>query len=178
MNPHAFVPDEEPGTSAAFQLAYCVDRHDYEQRNVWRGLAPNLWERIFDTHVPLYSKEPYPYKIVLMLHQRGLALRRIVLAKLTLMKLVDATLAKCVMRYLMHPPYHLTSDYLARMQVPVGEVFISLRRWFWWYGRLPVPRCLRSLVSVDPAHMRISVVKVEREEPDAESPTRLCRQRT
>ena len=189
LNPDAHVPDELPGQSAASQLVEIVLRHGWERgangfRN--RSLCPQLlWERIRNTHtMPVYAKEPRPYEIVLTLHRRGLVRRRVVVvAQLTLMKmkLFDGELATSVMRYLMHPPYHLTSDYLARVRVPVGEVFINLRRWFWWYGGLLVPRSLHSLICVDTAHLRNSVVKVESTEPEPPDatvvavPTRLRR---
>ena len=138
--------------------------------NLREMLQGDMWHQInlAQSLEVIYQGELWPHEIVLMLHRRGLTLNRMVLVRLTLAKVMAPALATKVTRYLIHEPFHLSSDYLTRTNVPIGGVFLTLRRWFWSYGRLPVPRCLRKLVSVHPCHLQ--VVKMEDAEPSPATP--------
>ena len=131
--------------------------------------GPVLPDRYFDpvwnnrSFPVVYPDEKWPYELVLMLHRRRLALNKLSVLRATINKLVTPQLATKIVEFLQLPRIHLTSSYLSRVFVPPGEVFVTMRRWFWLYGRLPVPRCLRRLVSVDAAHLR--AIKVETTEP-------------
>jgi len=129
------------------------------------GCDTSMWTRIIVSQdsMDVYPGKMWPFEIVLMLHRRRLALNKLIVLRTTIKKLVPPPLAAKIVEFLRRPPIHLTSDYLTRVHVPPGEVFVTLRRWFWMYGRLPVPRCLRRLVSVDRAHLR--EVKEEPTEP-------------
>lgn len=127
-----------------------------------------MWSRVLETQInrTVYSDEHWPHELVIVLHRRSLELQRLRLIRRTLSKALLPVVVKHIGDFLKRRPYYLTSNYLTRMQVPIGRVFLTLRQWFHEYGKLPVPRALRQLVSVDPAHL----CAVKREEAEASPP--------
>jgi hypothetical protein len=139
-------------------------------RSAWLQMHARLLAVQF---MEVYADEQWPHEIVLMLHRRRLALNKLSVLRSTIKKLASPPLVTKIVDFLRLPPIHLSSDYLTRVGVPTGEVYVTLRRWFWmWGGGLPVPRCLRRLVSVDAAHLR--AVKEEPAEPGDSHATTLA----
>ena len=108
----------------------------------------------------VYEGELYPHELVLVLHRRSrMAQHAWVLSPTVHKIMLLGILTDTVMSFLIPKRFILTSDYLTRQMVARGQVLLTLRRWFWAYGRLPVPRSLRMLVVIEPAHCL--VVKAE-----------------
>lgn len=111
----------------------------------------------------VYVGELYPHELVIALHRRARALQRLRLVRLTVGRIVKKPLpANRIVSFLAPRRLPLTADYLTRQEVPADQVFLTLRRWFWTYGKVAVPRNLRALVAVEPGYAL--AVKAECEE--------------
>ena len=118
-----------------------------------------------ESRLVVYRGEMYPHEIVLALHRRARAQQRLRLVRLVVGRVVRKPLpANMIVGFLEPRRLCLTSDYLARQRVPADQVWLTLRRWFWMYGKVAVPRNLRALVAVDPAHTRGAETAVKEEE--------------
>jgi hypothetical protein len=107
----------------------------------------------------IYDDEMLPYEIVMALQRRASILQKLRAKKILVAKVIGIeSPAEIVMKFLEPQPMFLSCGYLQRLHVSPDRVFLTLKCWFYKYGRVPAPRNLRQLVRID---HRLLKVKTE-----------------
>ena len=107
----------------------------------------------------IYDDEMTPYVIVMALQRRASILQKLQAKKKLIDKVIGIeTTTEIVMKFLEPQPMFLSCGYLRRLHVSPDRVFLTLKCWFYKYGRAPIPRNLRQLVRID---HRLLKVKTE-----------------
>ena len=150
------------------------DNSDTEDSHESSRRMESEWGKRRYCELSVSEKDMTPYQLVVALCRRASIRQKVRRTKLVVAKAIGKNLpAAIVMEFLVLKPLKplvLSHEHLRLWGVPPGQVFVTLRRMFWVYGRVSVPRSLRQLVLVDPKHF----VEVKKEEGDKESLTSDC----
>jgi hypothetical protein len=107
----------------------------------------------------VWEDEMAPHEIVVALQRRSSILNKLQAVETLVAKVVGKrSLARMIVGFLAAPVV-FSRGHLRRLRVAPNQVFLTLRRWFHRYGRVPVPRNLRQLVLVH----RKPLVEVKKE---------------
>ena len=144
--------DEDTQESPCEGGVYCNDGFCKRKR----GALCDADTRIFKW---IYDDEMSPYVIVMALQRRASILQKLQAKKKLVDKVIGIeTTTEIVMKFLEPQPMFLSCGYLRRLHVSPDRVFLTLKCWFYKYGRAPIPRNLRQLVRID---HRLLKVKTE-----------------
>lgn len=141
--------DEDTQESPCEGGVYCNDGF-YKRK---RGALCDADTRIFKW---IYDDEMAPYEIVIALQRRASILQKLQAKKILIDKVIGIdNPSEIVMKFLKPRPMFLSCGYLRRLHVSPDRVFLTLKCWFYKYGRVPSPRNLRQLVRIDHRLLKI-----------------------